>query len=106
MNIIKTIKSNNKILNFHLHYVKGSEKVNMNGKHCYMVTKHTDINLNNKYGYGISNITQKRCSCCGSVEKVTHFYNDSYSNDGYSSWCKSCVKTYSKNYREELKLVA
>ena len=29
MNIIKTIKTNNKELNFHLTYVKGSEKVNM-----------------------------------------------------------------------------
>ena len=74
----------------------------------YVLSK--EINLAKKvctkYGYGISNITQKRCSCCGSVERVTHFYNDSYSNDGYSSWCKSCVKTYSKNYREDLKLVA
>lgn len=46
----------------------------------------------------------KKCSRCGIEKSLEDFYNDKKTNDGKSFACKCCMKKYSKENEEKLKI--
>ncbi|MDC0001197.1 hypothetical protein OAD81_02970 [Flavobacteriaceae bacterium] len=106
MKLIKTINKPNEIVKLYNQPLNGGESITMSGRQYWMIREYKNLNLNTQYGFYKSSIKTKQCGNCGKHNSVTHFHNDSYSKDGYTHWCKSCVKEYSRNYREELKMVA
>ena len=106
MKLIKTINRENEIIKFYNQPVNGGESIIWNGRQYWMIREYKNLKLNTKYGFGKSSIKNKKCGNCSKNQSVTHFYNDSYSKDGYSHWCKSCCKEYNKEYNQQLKDVA
>lgn len=106
MKLIKTINRENEIVKFYNQPLNGGESIIMGGRQYWMIREFKNLKENKLGGFGKSNIREKQCGNCNTNQSVQHFYNDSYSKDGYSHWCKSCCKTYHKNHNKELKLVA
>jgi hypothetical protein len=48
-------------------------------------------------------VETKRCSKCGEVKPVSEFSKDKSRKDGLQRQCKSCVKQYNQDHREEKK---
>ena len=106
MKLIKTINRENEIVKFYNQPLNGVVTIIWNGRQYWMIKEYKNLNDNKTQGFGKSSIRQKQCGNCSKTNSVTQFYNDSYSKDGLSHWCKSCVKEYNKHYREQKKLVA
>ncbi len=45
----------------------------------------------------------KECSKCKETKDLTEFGKDKRAKDGRHSWCKNCLRQYSKQYREDNK---
>jgi hypothetical protein len=48
-------------------------------------------------------VKTKKCSKCGEVKPVSEFSKDKNRKDGLQSQCKSCVKQYNQDHKEERK---
>ena len=104
--LIKTLKGKDEIRRFYQFPLRGSEKVEMEGKSYYMLIQKLDEYgkpIQHKVKYPKSNIREKKCGNCGNVVGVAYFYTDSYNSSGYSHWCKVCCKKYMSNYVKEKK---
>jgi hypothetical protein len=41
----------------------------------------------------------KRCSKCGKIKSLDHYYNHAQMRDGKANYCISCKKEYDREYR-------
>ena len=111
MKTVKTITTKTHTINLFNQPIKGSESITMSGRQYWMVKINNEFvnsTINRrKVVNGNFNMSHKCCGSCGETKSTKdNFYTDSYSSNGYSHWCKSCVKVYSKKHKEELQLVA
>ena len=104
--LIKEIKGKDEIRRFYQFPLRGSEKVEMNGKSYYMFIQKLDEYgkpIKHKVKFPKTNIREKQCGNCSKVVGVKFFYTDSYNRSGYSHWCKVCCKKYMTEYQKEKK---
>jgi len=52
-----------------------------------------------KESSGCKVITEKKCSKCGKIKKVSEFYKNKCSEDNYNAYCKECSSECSRLYR-------
>ena len=105
MRLIKTINRQNEVVKLYNQPLNGGESITMNGRQYWMIKEYKNLTDNKTLGFGKSSIRQKQCGNCSKTNSVSQFYTDSYSKDGFTHWCKSCVKEYSKQYRQQLQMV-
>lgn len=105
MRLIKTINKQNEVVKLYNQPLNGGESITMNGRQYWMIKEYKNLTDNKTLGFGKSSIRQKQCGNCSKINSVSQFYTDSYSKDGFTHWCKSCVKEYSKQYRQQLQMV-
>lgn len=43
----------------------------------------------------------KKCSKCSKIKPLDEFYKNKTTQDGLNCWCKSCVKVYQQEHREQ-----
>ena len=104
--LIKEMKGKDEIRRFYQFPLRGSEKVDMNGKSYYMIIQKLDEYgkpIQHRVKYPKTNIREKQCGNCEKTVGVEYFYTDSYNVSGYSHWCKVCCKKYMTQYTKEKK---
>jgi len=111
MKLIKTINKPNEIVKLYNQPLDGGVSVRMNDRQYWMVTIKKDF-INSKINrrkevVGNYKVTTKCCKNCKETKMTEYnFYTSTYNSDGYQSICKQCVRESSKQYRQQLKMVA
>ena len=112
MKLIKTINTNNEIIQFYNNQLDGGSKVTMNGKTFWIIRINKNfINSTIKRRKEVNGVyktpTYKCCRNCNQTKLSEYnFYTSTHNKDGLQNVCKQCVKQKAKQYREELKSVA